>query len=155
MGRPTSFYYETPKTCGASSCSREVIALGTPLIYWSIAIALLVVIGMWIQSRDLTAGVLLTAVGAGYIPWFLFQKRTMFTFYTISFEPFLMLILIYVLAKYLSGAKDEENLTKRKSTAIALGVIYLACFLYFLPLYYGVTIPYNSWYDHMWLPSWI
>ena len=79
----------------------------------------------------------------------------MFTFYTISFEPFLMLILIYVLAKYLSGAKDEENLTKRKSTAIAIGVIYLACFLYFLPLYYGVTITYNSWYDHMWLPSWI
>ena len=155
MGRPTSFYYETPKTCGASSCSREVIALGTPLIYWSIAIALLVVIGIWIQSRDLTAGVLLTAVGAGYIPWFFFQKRTMFTFYTISFEPFLMLILIYVLAKYLSGAKDEENLTKRKSTAIAIGVIYLACFLYFLPLYYGVTITYNSWYDHMWLPSWI
>ena len=54
MGRPTSFFYETPNTCGSKSCSKEVLALGTPLIYWSIAIALFVVVGIWIQSRDVT-----------------------------------------------------------------------------------------------------
>ena len=155
MGRPTSFFYETPNTCGVKNCSREVLALGTPLIYWSIAVAFIIVIGIWIQSRDLTAGIILTAIGAGYLPWFAFQKRTMFTFYTISFEPFLMLLLIYLLHRYFQSAKDEEQLQKRKSVAFAIGAIYLACFLYFLPIYYGQTLTYNSWYDHMWLPSWI
>jgi dolichyl-phosphate-mannose--protein O-mannosyl transferase len=155
MGRPTSFYYKTPTGCGAQSCSKEVIALGTPLLYWSMAIALVVVIGIWISNRDLTAAFLLTVVGAGYLPWFLFQKRTMFTFYVISFEPFLILILIYLLSKYLDGAVDEAQLRRRKAIAIAVGAIYLINFLYFLPLYYGITIPYNSWLDHMWFSSWI
>ena len=155
MGRPTSFYYQTPKGCGAERCSTEIIALGTPLLYWSIAIALLVVIGIWIVKREFVAGVLLTVVAAGYLPWFFFQKRTMFTFYIISFEPFLILLLIYLLYLYLNGAQDSSELKFRKSVAIGIGAIYLINFLYFLPLYYGINIPYNSWLDHMWLSSWI
>jgi dolichyl-phosphate-mannose--protein O-mannosyl transferase len=155
MGRPTSFYYETPKGCGSSNCSQEVLALGTPLLYWSIAIALMFVIGIWIQKRDLTAGILLTVVGAGYLPWFFFQQRTMFTFYVISFEPFLILILVYLLNLYLKGARDEGRLKYRKNIAVGIGAIYLLNFIYFLPLYYGTVITYNSWLDHMWLTSWI
>jgi dolichyl-phosphate-mannose--protein O-mannosyl transferase len=155
MGRPTSFYYKTPNTCGAQSCSQEVIALGTPLLYWSMAIAFVVVFGIWLSNRDLIAGLLLTVVAGGYLPWFFFQKRTMFTFYVISFEPFLILILIYLLAQFLNGAIDEEHLRRRKAIAIAAGLVYLINFLYFAPLYYGISIPYNSWLDHMWFSSWI
>ena len=155
MGKPTSFYYKTPAGCGSEKCSKEVLALGTPLIYWSAAIALLVVFGIWLTSRDLTAGLLLTVVGAGYLPWFFFQKRTMFTFYVISFEPFLMLLLIYLLSRYFAGAKTAISLTNRKRLAIFIGVIYLINFLYFAPLYYGQLISYNSWLDHMWFSSWI
>ena len=155
MGRPTSFYYKTPSGCGSDHCSKEVLALGTPLLYWSMAIALVVVFGFWLVNRDLISGTLLTVVGAGYLPWFLFQKRTMFTFYVISFEPFLILILIYLMAKYLNGARTEKSLKFRKQIAIAIGIIYLINFLYFLPLYYGINISYNSWINHMWFSSWI
>jgi dolichyl-phosphate-mannose--protein O-mannosyl transferase len=155
MGRPTSFYYQTPNGCGASKCSQEVLALGTPFLYWSIAIALLIVIGYWLVKREFVAGVLLTVVAGGYLPWFLIQKRTMFTFYVISFEPFLILLLVYLLYLYLNGAKDEAALKNRKSIALCIGAIYLVNFLYFLPLYYGTNISYNSWLDHMWLNSWI
>jgi dolichyl-phosphate-mannose-protein mannosyltransferase len=155
MGRPTSFYYKTPSGCGSSSCSQEVLALGTPLLYWSIAIALFVVIGIWISKKDLTAGALLTVIGAGYLPWFFFQKRTMFTFYIISFEPFLILLLVYLLSKFFESAKDSTSLQLRKRLAIGIGVIYLINFLYFMPLYYGTVITYNSWLDHMWFSSWI
>ena len=155
MGRPTSFYYKAPKGCGASSCSKEVLALGTPLLYWSMAIALVAVIGIWLSNRDSVSGLLLTVIGGGYLPWFFFQKRTMFTFYVISFEPFLILILIYLLSKYLNSAQDYNQLRRRKIFAIVIGVIYLINFLYFAPLYYGVNISYNSWLDHMWFSSWI
>ncbi|MEY3704890.1 MAG: hypothetical protein RLY29_262, partial [Actinomycetota bacterium] len=31
LGRPTSFFYEAPRDCGAASCSQEILAMGTPL----------------------------------------------------------------------------------------------------------------------------
>ena len=30
---------------------------------------------------------------AGYLPWFLYPNRTMFFFYALSFEPFLLILL--------------------------------------------------------------
>jgi len=42
MSRPVSFYYNPSKGCGSSAgCSREVLALGTPLIWWAAVPALL------------------------------------------------------------------------------------------------------------------
>ena len=41
MGRPTSFFYASPKNCGAKSCAQEILGLGTPLLWWSALIALL------------------------------------------------------------------------------------------------------------------
>jgi len=38
---------------------------------------------------------------------------------------------------------------------LAFTSILIANFLYFLPLYFGTSISYNSWLDHMWLTSWI
>jgi dolichyl-phosphate-mannose--protein O-mannosyl transferase len=155
MARPTSFSYSSDKSCGASACAQEVLAIGTPLLWWSATLALLVAIGYWISRREWKNGVILTAIAAGYLPWFAFQKRTMFTFYAISFEPFLLLALAYICNKYLITAADEESLKRRKFTLLAFTSILIANFLYFLPLYFGTSISYNSWLDHMWLTSWI
>ena len=50
MGRPTSFFYETPDSCGASSCSQEILALGTPFLWWLGTIAVIIVFGLWARS---------------------------------------------------------------------------------------------------------
>ena len=100
MARPTSFYYQTPQGCGAQSCSQEILALGTPILWWLGSIALLVVVGMWFRSIalrriDPALSLIVTGMAAGYLPWFFFQSRTVFSFYAIAFEPFLILALIY------------------------------------------------------------
>ena len=146
QGRPTSLFYATPKNCGGSNCAQEVLALGTPIIWWAAAIGLLVTFGYWVSKREWQAEIILIAVAANFLPWFFFQKRTMFSFYAISFEPFLLLTLVYLLSKV------PRN---QKQVAIVFGVIALANFLYFLPLFLGMPISYNSWHDRMWLPSWI
>jgi len=154
MARPTAFLYQSPKTCGAPTCSQEILALGTPLLWWSAAIAVLVTFGYWIARREWQSGLLLLAVGAGYLPWFLFQKRTMFSFYAIAFEPFLILVLIYTLSKLLESAPTPRALRTRQS-AIAILVMAVALnFLYFLPLYIGSPMSYSAWHAHLWLPSW-
>jgi len=146
QGRPTSFFYETPKNCGGSNCSQEVLALGTPILWWLATIALFVTIGFWISKREWQAEILLVVIGASYLPWFTFQKRTMFSFYAIAFEPFILLTLVFVLSKILKN---------QRKILIAIGAVVLVNFLYFLPIFLGIPITYNSWHDRMWLPSWI
>jgi dolichyl-phosphate-mannose-protein mannosyltransferase len=145
LGRPTSFFYSTPKDCGASSCSREVLAMGTPLLWWLATICIFVTVGYYIYQREKSALLILIGLGANYLPWFFFQKRTMFYFYSIAFEPFLILCVVYVMSK----ARERNRLMYSSIALIAL------VFLYFLPLFMGLTLPYDSWYDRMWLPSWI
>lgn len=157
MGRPTSFFYETPKNCGANHCSQEVLALGTPLLWWMATIAVAVVIGFWIRSIVLksyepTLNIIVGGITAGYLPWFFFQKRTVFSFYSIVFEPFLILAILY--CAYLAIMHFEN----RRNLYLIFGLIGVAIFInfiYFLPLYTGDVITYDSWQARMWLPSWV
>ena len=146
QGRPTSFFYETPKSCGGASCSQEILALGTPILWWAATLALLVTIGYWVSKRDWQAEILLVVIGASYLPWFAIQERTMFSFYAIAFEPFLLLTLVYLLSKV---PKNQRRI------ALIFTAIVLVNFLYFLPICLGLPITYNSWSDRMWFPSWI
>ncbi len=146
QGRPTSFFYGTPKNCGTTNCAQEVLAIGTPILWWAATLALLITFGYWISKRDWSAEILLIVIAACYLPWFAFQERTMFSFYSISFEPFLLLTLVYLLSKV---ARNQKQI------AFVFGALVLLNFLYFLPLFLGTPISYNAWHDHMWLPSWI
>ena len=155
MGRPTSFFYESPKSCGAASCSQEVLALGTPFLWWFATIAFFVVIGYWVKSIltrrfEPALTIIVTGMAAGYLPWFFFQDRTVFTFYAIVFEPFLILALVYcareLLARY--GRAAEIVIT-------TIALILFFNFLYFLPVFMGDVITYDSWKARMWFPSWI
>jgi dolichyl-phosphate-mannose-protein mannosyltransferase len=157
MGRPTSFYYETPKTCGADSCSQEVLALGTPLLWWLGTIALAVVLGFWIRSiavkrYEPPLNLILAGMAAGYLPWFFFQERTVFTFYAIVFQPFLILAIVYCAYALLMHFENKRN------SYVVLGFVALAIFInfiFFLPLFTGDVITYDSWQARMWLPSWV
>jgi len=82
------------------------------------------------------------------------QKRTMFTFYAVAFEPFLFLVLIYALSKLLESAKSVRALRNRQWAIGALVLVVALNFLYFLPLYIGTPLSYSAWHAHLWLPSW-
>ena len=155
MGRPTSFFYESPKGCGVESCSQEILALGTPLLWWSATVALCVVIGMWLRGVlvrhfDPALTIIVAGMAAGYLPWFFYQSRTVFTFYAIVFQPFLILALVYCAQMALT------RFGRKGLFAIASLFILIALnFVYFLPLYIGDVITYEAWRARMWFPSWI
>lgn len=154
MGRPTSFFYQAPKGCGTESCAQEVLAIGTPILWWIGAAALLFLIGANLHNfamRELDLGVLIPFVGiiAGYLPWFFFQQRTVFTFYAIVFQPFLILAIV-LLAKVAYEYNDKfKYLIAGATILIALN------FIYFYPVFTGVVTTYDAWFDRMWWSSWI
>lgn len=162
MGRPTSFFYETPQSCGADSCSQEVLALGTPFLWWAGTIAIAVVIGFLIRSLisrrfDPAVTIVSAGIAAGYLPWFFFQQRTVFSFYAIVFEPFLILALVYCAKIFLTAQrrKSERAYLFGEITVAALFIVIALNFIYFLPLYLGQVTTYDAWHAHMWFESWI
>ncbi|MEV0784070.1 phospholipid carrier-dependent glycosyltransferase [Streptomyces sp. NPDC050423] len=174
LGRPVSYFYEEQNGCAASGtgkCAREVLAIGTPLLWWAACFALLYVLWRWLFRRDWRAGAIACAVAAGWVPWFLYQERTIFLFYAVVFVPFLCLAVAMMIGAMLgpaagTGTKHELGLAtgdpsgerRRTVGAVAAGVLVLLIvwnFIYFWPLYTGTPIPENSWRDRMWLDTWI
>ena len=152
LGRPTSFFYESPKSCGAENCSQEILAMGTPVIWWFGLVALFITIGYFISRRERTAGLILIALLSNYLPWFLFPERTTFYFYAIAFLPYLILTITYSIKLYL---EDESRRQKRMQNLYAALGLTALIFAYFAPIYLGIVLTYEDWYARMWLPSWI
>ncbi|PYC62062.1 phospholipid carrier-dependent glycosyltransferase, partial [Streptomyces tateyamensis] len=77
LGRPVSFYYESPtfgqSGCRAGQCASEVLAIGTPLLWWAGLIGLVYCLYRWVLRRDWRAGAILCGLGAGLLPWFDYQ----------------------------------------------------------------------------------
>ncbi|MFE0515853.1 dolichyl-phosphate-mannose--protein mannosyltransferase [Streptomyces sp. NPDC058964] len=161
QGRPVSYYYQAPQLgqdgCrAASGCSRAILALGTPLLWWSACCALVYLLYRWAMRRDWRAGAVLCATGAGYLPWFAYQDRTVFSFYAVSFLPYLCLAVAMTVGAMLGPAGPSR--TRRTRGAMAAGTLVLLIiwnFIYFFPLYTGMTVPYSGWHARMWLDSWV
>ncbi|RKE20814.1 dolichyl-phosphate-mannose--protein mannosyltransferase [Streptomyces sp. TLI_171] len=160
LGRPVSFFYESPKNgqagCTTSECAREVLAIGTPFLWWAGIAAVLFCLYRWLMRRDWRAGAILCGVAAGYLPWFMYQERTIFLFYAVCFVPFLVLAVTMMIGAMLGPADASPD--RRLAGATGAGLLVAAVmwnFLYFFPLYTGQTIPMEDWRARMWLSSWI
>ncbi|MBC7272006.1 MAG: phospholipid carrier-dependent glycosyltransferase, partial [Streptomyces sp.] len=163
LGRPVSYFYESPEpgTDGCpldagEKCAREVLALGTPVLWWAACFALLYVLWRWFFRRDWRAGAIACGIAAGYLPWFLYQERTIFFFYADVFVPFLCLALAMLVGALLGPPTARD--TRRVAGAAGAGVLVLLIawnFIYFYPLYTGIAIPIDDWRSRMWLDTWV
>jgi dolichyl-phosphate-mannose--protein O-mannosyl transferase len=165
LGRPIAFYWTTNGACGASSCASHILLVGTPLLWWSFIPALVALVWFGIARRDWRAGAILLCVAAALLPWFYFatQHRTMFAFYALPAEPFLILAVVYVLGAIMTPARSlatsdgggaESGVDRRMVGAVIAGAYVLLvaiCFAYFYPIYVGQVIPYEDWSARMWL----
>jgi dolichyl-phosphate-mannose--protein O-mannosyl transferase len=160
--RPTSFYYPksistltgeaAQQACGASTCSQAITSLGNPVIWWCGAIALVVAVVWLVRRRDWVAGAVVSGIVAGWLPWFAYAHRTIFTFYSIAFTPWVVLTLVYALSLLLQHpARRRLGLT----VTAAVVVVVVAVSAFFYPIWTGWTVPYDFWHVHMWLRSWI
>jgi len=162
-GRPVSYFYESPAPgkdgCpldAGEKCAREVLALGTPMLWWLACFAILYVLWRWLFRRDWRAGAIACGIAAGYLPWFLYQDRTIFYFYTIVFVPFLCLAVAMLLGAIVGPPNSTD--TRRVAGATGAGILVLLIawnFVYFWPLFTGTTIPIDEWRSRMWLDTWV
>lgn len=163
LGRPVSYFYEDPRggtegctAAPADKCAQEVLAIGTPLLWWAACFAILYVLWRWFFRRDWRAGAIACAIAAGWVPWFFYQERTIFLFYAVVFVPFLCLAVSMMIGAMLGPAGSDER--RRTIGAVGAGVLVLLIvwnFIYFWPVFTGQTIPVGEWQDRMWFDTWV
>jgi dolichyl-phosphate-mannose--protein O-mannosyl transferase len=150
--RPTSFFYESPK-CGGSSCSQEVLAIGTPLLWWSGTLALLFLIALWFRNRN--HSLILLGVAAGLVPWFAFPERTTFSFYSVVFQPWIVLAIVAAIKEINERLPARMSRRSKKAVLAAFILVIGGNFIYHTPVFLAITITYEHWRSLMWFDSWI
>lgn len=158
--RPTSFYYLAPEpaqqVCGADRCSQAVTSLGNPLLWWLAAAAVVACVWWAVRRRDAVAAAALTGVVAGWLPWFAYSHRTIFTFYAIVFLPWMVLCLTWATVRLLAwGDQDVWRRSLVRTAVTVLAVLVLAASLFFWPVWTAQVMPFGDWRLRMWLPSWV
>jgi dolichyl-phosphate-mannose-protein mannosyltransferase len=157
--RPTAFFYETyalgENGCEiAAGCSSAITALGNPLIWIGSTIALLYLVYRYVRHRERIIGLTLLGFASLYLPWLVLSDRTVFQFYSVSFQPWLILGLVFALRQL---RRQLNKVNQRLATSVVLGFFALsvALAIFFLPVNIGLFLPYELWQLRMWLPSWI
>jgi dolichyl-phosphate-mannose--protein O-mannosyl transferase len=141
--RPTAFYYEP----AANGLVQYVTSIANPILWWAGGLSLIVLIVAMIRRPSWNIGAILVGVGATYVPWLFFSNRTMFQFYTVTLEPFLVLAVVWVLV-WMWG----KHL---RFVVVAFVALVVAISAFFLPVWMGIPIP--DWFAmaHYWFPNWI
>jgi dolichyl-phosphate-mannose-protein mannosyltransferase len=174
LARPISFYWCSGGSPGCSMAKgqvAEVLAIGTPLLWWGGTLALLVCLGWWLSGligdltfnrpprRDWRAGAALLGVAAGWVPWvwfYLHDNRTEFYYYAVAFEPFMLIAITLCLGLIIGPARAAPG--RRALGAVGAGGYLIAVLLnlaYIYPILTAEIIPYSSWLSRMWFHSWI
>lgn len=139
MLRPTSFFFENN-----DGIVTAINPIGNPVIWFGGIVALGFLFSWFVQNRDHVSVLVFTGYIAGYLPWLIYADRTSFQFYSVTFEPWILLVITLMTYRY-----------RAQRTVLVGSGLAFAVFLFFLPLYIGIPIPLWFWQWHMWIPTWI
>ena len=154
MTRPTSFYYESPQGCGTDSCSSAILAVGNPIIWWAALLAIPYQLWRWIAARDWRSGAIIVGIAAGWLPWLLYLDRTIFTFYTVVYVPFVVMAVTLTLGSIARAFTGHRRWIGTTVVGAYLIAVVIAAW-WFYPVWTADVISYDAWRVRMWLPTWI
>ncbi|WP_369410005.1 dolichyl-phosphate-mannose--protein mannosyltransferase [Kribbella steppae] len=149
--------------CTASAgtnCLSVISALGTPLLWWGGALALLAALVFWIAQRDWRFGIPIVGYITCWVPWFAFDDRPIFFFYAVTMIPFTVMALALVLGKILGPARTAlgQATPRRLIGSAVVGafvVLVVLNFAYIWPILTDEVLPHPDWLNRMWFKSWI
>ncbi|KMV24031.1 dolichyl-phosphate-mannose--protein mannosyltransferase [Mycobacterium heckeshornense] len=141
--------------CGAQSCIKAVMLVGTPAMWWLSVPVLLYAGWRMLVRRDWRYAAALVGYCAGWLPWFADIDRQMYFFYAATMAPFLVIAIALILGDILH--QPGQNPERR-----TLGLIVVSCyvalvltnFAWLFPVLTGQPISQSTWNMEIWLPSW-
>jgi dolichyl-phosphate-mannose-protein mannosyltransferase len=139
-----------------SDCLRQVLLLGTPAVWWGGVVALIYALFMWVGARDWRFGVAVVGAASTWLPWFLYDGRPIFSFYSIITLPFLVLASTLAIGHLLGRSREP---TARRTAGVVIAgsyvVLVLLNFAWFWPIYTDALLTHAEWLQRVWFARWI
>lgn len=160
MVRPTSMWYEGStlgeRGCSLANCSEAINPIANPVIWYAAVAAILYLVYRFVRYREWRVGVVLMGMVAGYLPWLMYLNRTVFSFYSIVFEPYMLIGLALTIGIILGSPSDLRERRERNIGLVAVyGLLVVILTAFFYPVWTGEQTPLWYWQMHMWLPTWV
>ncbi len=139
-----------------STCLRQVLLLGNPLIWWAGSLALIFAVARWAGGRDWRSGVAVVGVASTWLPWLMYDDRPIFIFYAIACLPFLVLGLTLALGSIVGSSNVPSQ---RRTTGVVIAgsyvVLVVLAFAWFWPVWTDQLITHSEWRQRIWFTRWI
>lgn len=144
--------------CGAQSCVKAEMLVGTPAMWWLAVPVLLYALWRTLVRRDWRYAAVLVGYCAGWLPWFADIDRQMYFFYASTMAPFLVMAIALVCGDILYSAPRPPAATERRTLGLIAVCCYVALvvtnFAWLFPVLTGMPISQQTWNMEIWLPSW-
>lgn len=161
MARPIGIYAENginppDQGCTAvgTTCLRVITAMGTPVLWWLAALALIAAAWFWLGRRDWRFAVPVLAVLGVWLPWFQYAERPLFFFYAIMIIPFYATGLALVMGRLLGPADGPQRRLRAMGVGIAVALVILN-FAFIYPNLTAELMTYPAWRMRTWFGTWI
>ena len=138
-----------------STCLRQVVLLGTPVLWWGGAAALLYAAYAWVLRRDWRAGLVVVGVLTTWVPFLPYADRPIFSFYAVTTLPFTIVAICLVLGRLLGPAAPTRRRMWGTAAAGAFVVLVVLNFAWFGPVYTHELISTRDWLERIWFEAWI
>jgi dolichyl-phosphate-mannose-protein mannosyltransferase len=139
-----------------STCIRQVLLLGNPVVWWFGSLAALWSAVAWVGKRDWRYGLVTLGVLSTWLPWLRYDQRPIFSYYAIATLPFLILGAVMLLGEVLGPA--DATVTRRAVGGIVAGsvvVLAIVTFAWFWPIWTDQLLTNREWLSRMWFRRWI
>jgi dolichyl-phosphate-mannose-protein mannosyltransferase len=164
LNRPVNVHTDTGiqpgsqgcEAAAGSTCLRQVLMLGNPVVWWFGAIATVWAGLAWVAKRDWRYGLITLGVLSSWLPWLRYDDRPIFSFYAIVSLPFLVLAAVMLLGEVLGPA--DATASRRMTGAVVSGavvVLAMLSFAFFWPILSDQLITNAQWLHRIWFKRWI
>lgn len=139
-----------------SDCIRQVLLIGTPVLWWGGCLALLFAAAMWIGARDWRYGVAVAGTLSTWLPWMLYDDRPIFLFYAVAILPFVVIAITLAIGALIGPSRDPSP---RRTVGVVISgaffILVLLNFAWFWPIFTNQMITHTEWLDRVWFSRWI
>lgn len=167
LARPTFMFWGDVRSGCPDGLTCAISDVPNPLIWFAGVAASLYLLVRFVRRREWQAGLILMGFVGGYLPWLLYPNRTMFFFYSIAFEPYLIMALAATIGllvmrpagpDLLASARSADAESGLRARRAAVAVFLAAAVLvsvFFLPISTGFPEPLQLWQWHNWSRTWV
>jgi dolichyl-phosphate-mannose-protein mannosyltransferase len=138
-----------------SDCLRQVLLIGTPVLWWVGILALVYSVFGWVARRDWRHGIVVVGVASTWLPWFKYDDRPIFLFYAINILPFTVLALTLLAGRLLAAPAPSTRRTVGTIVTGSFFILVLLNFAWFWPIWTDGLLTHYEWLQRIWFTRWI